>query len=958
MPAAAAVPPPADRMDAPTPMDPAVHTGKLPNGLTYYVLNHGAPARRAALWLAVDAGSVEEGDDQRGLAHFVEHVAFDGTRRFPKHAIIGFLERAGMTFGPDINAYTGFDQTVYQLTVPTDEPGTLTEGLDMLRDIAGDVTFDPAEIDNERRVVLEEWRTRQTAAARGDAEETTTVLRGSRYAERLPIGLTGTIAAATPAALRRYYQAWYRPETMAVIAVGDFDVQQVEAEIRARFGDFRNPTPAPPRPSLRVPHAGSLAISATTDPEARFTTVTAVHRGEHPVYTTERAYRGRLVDDLARMMENERLAKVRDDADHPFVGSEVTLGRVTRGLDLHVHRVAVKEGQVAEAVAALYFEVEQTAASGFLPSELERARRALLDWSQLSLLEYGRLTVSDRAEEIVRNFTEHEQMPGPELELAWVRELLPTISLAEVNAFVRARADDPGQLLMISGPPPLHRPSDEELRGIVAGGFIAGGQRAPFRDDIPDKPLLEMQPIPGEVVATAADPGAGAIVWTLDNGVRVVVKPTDFRRDTVSVVGWQSGGTSVVGDGDFPSARFAGEIVDQSGAGDFTQRDLYMLLGGRQLSVSLGLDELECTVTAEARPDNLETMLQLLYLRLTAPREDSWAFSIWKGKRLEALRHAAGSPDQRFDDAVAALANGNHPRRAAVTAETIGAVDEHLAYTTWKTAFSDFGAFTFVIVGNVDPARLRPLVERYLATLPGHRWAPHWKDIGVDYPAGKVEKTIAAGQAPRSRVSLSFGARLPFSLDAERDARVLETLLQIRLREVLRDGLGGVYSVSVAAKLEREPVARRTLQIAFECGPENVDRLRGAVFTALEKIGRDGVEPEILAKVAAQLRRQHQIDLRDNDWWSARLREAYRFGQDFAAANDVEPLLARITSADVQASVRRILADQAYVLAVLRPDRPGGALSPASQSVAPASGGQARANQDLWSRPGLGTVGP
>jgi zinc protease len=926
----------ADPMDLPVPLDPAVHTGKLPNGLTYYVFKHGAPRQRAALWLAVDAGSVEEADDQRGLAHFVEHMAFDGSRRFPKHAIVNFLERAGMLYGPDVNAVTNFDETVYQLTVPTDERSTLSEGIEVLRDIAGDVTFDPGEVENERRIVLEEWRTGQTASARLDKQWVTAFLRGSRYGERLPIGLPESIASATPAALRRFYQSWYRPEAMAVIAVGDFDARQVEAEIRARFGDFRNTTPAPQRPSLRVPREGPLAITYAIDPEARSTTVAVAQRAEHPAQISKRTYRAYLVDTLAGMMERERLEELSDRGESPFIESEVGLLRLTRGSEAHIHRVTVKEGRLSEAVSWLYWEIAQAATNGFLPSELERARNQFLDEATLEFLERDRSTPGARADEIVRNFIEHEQMPGPEVELARIRELVPTIGLAEINALVRSRAHAPGQVIAISGPPTLDRPADDKLRALVARAF---GRSFPvWREDVPSEPLVDPRPVPGKVVDTAVDQGAGALVWTLDNGVRVVFKATGLRRDTVSLVGWRGGGTSLVSDADFPSARFADEIVEVGGAGSYSLLDLYKLRAGRKFSVSIGLDELGASVTGDARPDNLEAMLRLLYLRLTEPRHDHGAFLTWKTQRLETLRQGANSSDQRFENEVAALENGNHPRRLAVTASAIEATDDERAYELWKQAFGDCGGFTFVIVGNVSPARLQPLVETYLGSLPGTPSTPRWKDIGVRYPVGKVEKTVVAGEAPRSRVLLSFGAPAAFSLDADRDARVLEGLLQIRLREVLREGLGGVYAVSVAAKLAREPVLRRTLQISFQCAPEKVEQLRSAVFAALEALAREGADAGILAKISAQLRRQHQSDLLSTDWWLERLREAYRFHDDFARANDLESLLARVTSANVQASVQRILEHHAFVLAVLRPGQPGVAASSGPETaVRPAS---------------------
>jgi zinc protease len=360
-------------------------------------------------------------------------------------------------------------------------------------------------------------------------------------------------------------------------------------------------------------------------------------------------------------------------------------------------------------------------------------------------------------------------------------------------------------------------------------------------------------------------------------------------------------------------------------------------VAGKSVSVGLGLAELDQVVTAEGRPETLETMLQLLYLRLTQPRKDERAFSIWKAQRLEEVRHDADSPEQRFRDEVSALVSNNNLRRRAVTADLIQAADLGKVHEIWTRAFQDFGGFTFVFVGNIDLARLRPLVETYLGSLPGTPARPRWKDIGVVFPTGKIEKTIPGGRAPKSLVLLSFGAPARHTLDAERDARVLEALLRIRLREVLREGMGAVYSVSVIARLLREPTARQMLIVSFGCAPENVDRLRGAVFETLGDLARNGAGADLLGKVAEQLRRQHEVDLQNNAWWLERLSEAYHFGEGFAEQNDVGALLGRVTSPNVRATAARMFDEKNYVLAVLRPGQTVPAPPPAADAPDPAA---------------------
>ncbi len=930
----AALPP---DIDLPAPMDPAVRTGRLPNGLTYYVLAHGAPEKRAALWLAVEVGSVFEADAERGYAHFVEHLAFDGTRRFPKHEIFSFLERAGMTAGADVNAFTGTDETVYQLTVPTDDPATTAAGLDMLRDVAGDVSFDPAEIEHEKGIVLEEWRLHQSAAQRANERERALALAGSRYPERLPIGTPESIRAATPDALVAFYRRWYRPRAMAVIAVGDFEPAAVEAEIRARFAGLANPTPAAAPPARAFVPDRDLRIDVASDPEARLSTAVVYEPEARPLEITKRDYRARLVERLYSAMDQSRLGELRDNQGSPLVTSSATLLGLTRTTVARVRRVSAKEGRLGEALALVFGEIAQAGRYGFLQSELDRARADLVARIERATSEYDQSSLKARAAELLRHFTEWEEIAGPAVELGWIHELLPTITLDDVNELARAHAATADRAIAVVAAAGVKPPSAGEVRAIAGGAFQ--GPLFPWVDNVPDAALLASLPAPGRIVGAAHDAGADATVWTLSNGIRVVVKQTDFLKDSVSLSGWQAGGTSLASDADFPSARFAGEIVGLSGAGPFNQRQLNKLLGGRRLSVSIGIGELGARVTADATVENLETMLQLLYLRFVGARRDARTFEYWQGRWRETVRHRADSPEQQFNDQVVALANGDHPRRRPITGQAIEAVDGGKAYEFWKRELADLGGFTFVIVGNVDPARLRPLVETYLGSLPGTPGPHRWRDIGVAYPASRLEKTVVAGRAPKSLVWVDFSGPARFTLDAERDARVLETLLRIRLRERLREEMGAVYNAAVAVRALREPTERQSLSISFPCAPANVERLRAATFDVLAELAARGPDARLLAVVAEQLRRQHALERRDNRWWLRRLLQSAVYGDDFGQANDLAALEARVTAADVQATVRRLYDDQRYLEAVLRPAGPpatGGAEPEPTEPALPA----------------------
>jgi len=881
------------------------------------VLKHAKPEHRAALWLAVDAGSVLEDDDQRGLAHFVEHMAFNGTRRFPKLDIVNYIEHSGMKFGADVNAYTSFDQTVYQLTVPTDDRAVMLQGLDVLRDMAGDITFDPVEVDKERGVVLEEWRQHQGAAFRLEDQRLPILFAGSRYAQRLTIGLPDVIKTAKREALVRFYKDWYRPDLMAVIATGDFDPAAVEAEIKARFADLAGPTRPRERAPVPVPHDHPPAVMLATDPEARFTTVAIYDKRDHRRMITERDLRTTLIERLYHAMFTTLLIELRDEPRSPLVAASSERRTLTHTADAVTRAITVREGRLVEGLRLLVRELARLEHHGFLPSELDRARKTAIARYERICGEYAKAPLREVAGEIVRNFVDDELMPGPEVELAWAHEILPAITLDEVNALAMQHAGEAGRVIAISAPAGATLPSEAEVLALAA--TEAKATLSPWRDSTPDEPLLATAPTPGAVATTDRLAAAGATVWTLGNGIRVIVKPTAFSNDTVVLDGWQPGGTSRVPDADFVHARFADEIIPHSGAGKFSERAIHKLIAGTSIALSIDLDERAERVSGTTRSEDLETMLQLLYLRLTQPRHDQTAFDIWKAKRLEAARHRADSPELRYTDELVRIETADHPRRRPVTTDMIEQVDLAKVASIWADRFSDLGGFTFVIVGNVDLATLQPLVASYLGSLPAKGRKAAWKDVGIKRPATKIEKTVLAGTEPKSRVHLSFGAPAKYTLDGEHDAEILSATLRIRLRELLREDMGGVYNVSVGATLSREPSERRYLAISFGCAPENVDKLRDAVFAELASIAKSGIGNDVLTKVSEQFRRQHETELAEDQWWASVLREASYYHTDLARLIDIDGLLARVTSARVQATAKRMFDPKRYILVVLSP---------------------------------------
>jgi zinc protease len=906
--------------EPPLPLWDRVKKGTLPNGLTYYVLPHAKPANRVYLWLAVNAGSVQEDDDQRGLAHFVEHMAFNGTEHFEKQAIIDYLEKIGVNFGADLNAYTSFDQTVYQLQVPTDDPTFVAKGLDILRDWAGGVSFDPEEVDKERGVVLEEWRLGRGAWARLFDEQAPVLFAGSRYADRLVIGLPDILRGAPRDTLVRFYQDWYRPDLMAVIVVGDIDPAAMEKEVAARFADLKGPAEPRERPRAEVPRADGMRISIETDKEMPQTSVTIYNTFAHRPEATQQDYRRLIRDSLYHMMLNERLETLRQEPDAPFLFAGSSTSDLVREADAFSRFAAVKDGRIEEALEVLFAEVVRVERHGFTAAELERAGKQWLRNIQQAAVEIDKRDGRELADEITRNFFEGELMIGRAAEAALAEELIPTITLEELNTLAEEWGGDDNRVVMIAGPDGMKAPSEARIRDIVKA--VEKRDLPAWKDEAAGKELIAKKPTPGTVTAERTLEKTGVVEWTLSNGIKVVIKPTDFENDSVLIQGFSPGGTATASDAEFPSARFASEVVGAGGAGEHSDAQLDKLLAGKVVNVFPWIGEIEEGVNASGSARDLETIFQLLHLTMQAPRKDEQAFAVWRQQTLDWVSHRRVDPGSAFWEDMNALLSKDHPRRRPPEVADVEKVELDAALAFYQKRFGDAGDFTFVIVGNVDAETLRPLVETYLGGLASTGRKEKEKDLGIKRPKGKTVKKVEKGIEPKAQVFLTFHGDQKWTRDDDRDIGILAEILGIRLREVLREDMGGVYGVGVWGWVSRRPRQERTLTVQFGCAPENVDKLKQAVFDEIKALQKSGIGDDYLEKVRKGRVRGREVALRENWAWAGWLSQAYRYGDDVDVVLDLDAELARVSSAKVKAAAKKYLDGKQYVLGVLVPEPP------------------------------------
>ena len=900
--------------------DPHLRSGVLANGLRFYIRVNEKPEQRAELRLAVNAGSMQEDEDQLGLAHFVEHMAFNGTENFQKQELIDYLEGIGMRFGPDINAYTSFDETVYMLQIPTDDEETVQTAFQILEDWASKVSLDGDEIDKERGVVVEEWRLGRGADARIRDQQFPVLFKGSRYAERLPIGEKEILEEAPYEALRRFYEDWYRPDLMAIVAVGDFDPDQIEALIREHFEPLEGPTSDRDRVLYPVPGHEETLYAITTDPEATSTSVGVYYKLDKRGTGTVGDYRRSLAEELYHAMINARLNEIRQQADPPFIFAFSTSSSLVRSRDIYLQAAGVQAGEIDTGLAAYLAEIERVDRFGFTATELERTKAELLRQYEQAFAERDKRQSSTFASEYVRVFLEDEPTPGIERELELVRKLLPTIDLAELNRLASDWITESNRVVLVSAPEKERDPPTTEDRLVAVFDSIEGSELEPYEDRLRDTPLVAETPSPSPVVSESAIDEIGVSEWTLANGSRVILKPTDFKNDQVLISGFSPGGTSLASDSQFPSASFSTTLVGESGLGDFDLVELDKALAGTIASVDAYISELEEGIEGGASPRDLETMFQLLYLTFTQPRADEDAYQSFMARARNFVENRRSRPEAVFGDSVLLARYANHPRRQPLTLDYLDLVDLDTAYDHYRDRFADASDFTFLIVGNFDLDSIRPLVESYIGGLPSGDRQETWRDIGADPVGGPELVEVRRGLEPKSQVRMFWTGPAEWSRENQHDMVSFANAFRIRLREVLREDMGGTYGVSVSGSISKRPTERFSLSIGFGCAPENVEEMVQAIRDEIEIVRSKGLDDTYAAKVRESQRRDRETNLKENGFWLSVLKTYYSLEMDPRLILDHDALVARVTPENLRLTAERYLLPGEAFEAILYPE--------------------------------------
>ncbi len=906
-------------MGQPLPVDPAVTQGELENGLKYIIRKNTMPENRAELRLVVNAGSVLEDDTQLGLAHLVEHMAFNGTEHFEKQELIDYLELIGMEFGPSINAYTSFDETVYMLQVPTEDPEMVGTAFQILEDWAHLVSFDPEEIDKERGVVIEEWRLGRGAGARMQDKQFPIMFSDSRYAERLPIGDVEVLQSFPHEELTRFYNTWYRPDLMAVIAVGDFDVAEIEQLIQTHFSRLATPATPLDRPYYDVPDHDETYFAIASDVEAPNAQVGVLAMREIRDGSTVGGYRESLTESLVSGMMNSRLQELTQQADAPFVAAVTGTGQFVRTKGAFQLLALVPEDGHERGLAAVLTEAERAARHGFTEGELGRQKLDLVRGLEQTFNDRENQQSRRFATEYIAHFLQGDAIPGIEFEYMAAQALMPTIDLALVNELARANLNQSNRIVLVNAveKPGLATPSEEDLQQVLDG--VTGQDIPPYVDTTLNEPLVPEAPEPGTIVDETSIPELEMTVWTLSNGVTVWLKPTDFKEDEIVMNATSPGGWSNSTLEEHQSAAMAAGLVQQGGVGAFSIIDLQKALAGKAVGVSPSIGQNTEGMSGSASPQDLETMLQLVWLYFTAPREDETAFQAFIAQGRAILENRGASPMAAFMDTISmTMAQGN-PRSRPMTVDVLDELDLSVGVEFYEERFADASDFTFVFVGAIDLDVMRPLAEQYLGSLPTVDRMDGPVDLDIDPPVGRIEKTVRAGIEPQSQTRMVFTGPFAYTADNRVGVRATAQVLELRLRERMREDLGGTYSVNVIGGYEQIPEARYTVTIQFGSDPDRAEELRAVVFEELRALQAEGPSQEDVDKVIEAMRRSHETNLQSNPYWSFQLTSAKASGQDPRSLLESMDRFDAVTRESIQEGAGTYMNEDRVVIVTLLP---------------------------------------
>jgi len=909
------------------PVDPHVKIGKLSNGLTYYIRENKKPEQKVELRLVVNAGSILENDNQQGLAHLSEHMAFNGTTHFKKNDIVSFLQSIGVGFGSDLNAYTSFNETVYILPIPTDKPGNIEKGFQILEDWAHNVTDKAEDIDAERPVVLEESRLGKGAQDRINKKVYPLLFAGSLYANRLPIGLDSIVKNAPYDALRSFYKDWYRPNLMAVIVVGDIDPAKAENLIKKYFSENKNPQNERQRTVAEVPPYKKSVAEVVTDKEAT-SYVFQVHYSPYKINAdvTLGDYKDDLVKNIYSDLLNQRLRELTQQENPPFVYAACGFGSQARGYESFQAYIGTGNSDSLRGLKAFEEELERVKKYGFTKAELERSKADMLNYIERAFNEKNKTESSDYAEEYIRNFLTKEPIPGIANEEKYYKELLPQIMVEDVNAITPKLSQNSNEFIALTGPEPSAGktlPTAGEI--LAARDDVSKLDIKPYEEKAVSTSLLNKIPDAGKITSTKNNSVLGTTDFALSNGVTVTLKHTDFKNDQVLVTAVRQGGKNNYGLADKYNAEYMIPVITSMGVGNFSPIDLKKALSGKTVSLHPTFGMLSEGFSGSSSVKDIESMLQLVYLYVTSPRVDTGLFKSFVQKNKAQLAFLSANPQVVFVDTLFKAMYHNSPMApiAVPKAEYFDALSLQRIMQMYKERFADENEMHFIFTGSITANELKPLLEKYIASLPTTSKKFHYTDNQLRMAKGKVDVNVYKGKEPKALILKVYSGEVPYSDALDLKAQAVSEILNIRIIEELREKIKGIYGGGIEAQFEKIPYSHYTFFLTLPCGPEKVDTLLKAANAEIQSLIKNGPSKENLEKVKKQWKEKHKVDIKENGTWLSELQSFYFPGDNPDYFINYDKYVDGLTQKDIQDAAKLLLTTKNVITGILRPESAG-----------------------------------
>ena len=908
-------------LDKPIPPDPNIKIGKLDNGITYYIKVNKKPEKRMELRLAVNAGSVCETDAQQGLAHFMEHMCFNGTKNFPSNKIIDMLEEMGVKFGAELNAYTSFDQTIYMLKVPTDSIEWINRGFQVVEDWTHQVSLEDPEIDKERGVIVEEWRLGLGAEDRMMQKYIPVLLKGSKYAERLPIGKVDIIKSFPHDTLRAFYKSWYRPDLMAVVVVGDIDPGLAEQKVREYFGrvpKFVNP---PARVEFPVPDNSEPLISIVTDKEAMGFSASIFYKHAKSENITYGDYRNQLMRTLYTGMLNNRLQEIAQKPESPFLYAYTGYGSfIGRSVDVYSLSVSAKENQIEKSLEVVLGENEKVLKFSFTASELDREKKDVLSNYEKMAKESDKTESRSYADEFIRNYLDKECIPGIQKEFEIVKGYLPDITLEEINKLGKAWITNDNMAVLITAQEKegVKVPTEDQVKDIIKA--VKTKKIEAYVDKVSDVPLVAVPPAGTKIVKRTDNSKFGFTELTFENGVHIILKSTDFKNDEIVLSAYSPGGTSLYPDSDIMSATLAPTIITQSGLGDYDFTGLQKKLSGNTAKLNPYISDLREGVNGNCSPKDLETMLQLNYLYFTKIRKDENAFKAYISRIKNMIKPMRANPKVIFQDTLSKIISLNSPRVIAIPSEAqMDQVNLDRSMSIFKDRFIDASDFTYLMIGNFKVDEVIPLLEKYIGGLPSINRKETWKDVTPGFPKGLVNVDVPKNSEPQSSVAMVWKGDFKWTDKDRQYFGMLMNILAIKCRESMREDQGGVYGVSISGTTSKFPKPMFSISANWGCNPDNIKKLTQTVLAEMDTLKNAGPAKIDLDKVKETLIRERETRMKENGFWMSALQNHFYQGDRLLSLEDYRNFVNSITQKNIKAIANKYLNTQKYVEVALTP---------------------------------------